>query len=99
VEKLPTVENIAYAIHVIRGERVDRAGVRAHMPAALAAHDAAILKLLAEIRRLTQFPEPTRREIGFTANWRDLPPSSDPKKSRYAENNARFLIERAYRER
>jgi hypothetical protein len=27
------------------------------------------LKLLAEIRRLTQFPEPTRREIGFTAQW------------------------------
>jgi hypothetical protein len=35
----------------------------------LATHDAAILKLLAEIRRLTQFPEPQRREIGFTAQW------------------------------
>jgi hypothetical protein len=35
----------------------------------LTAHDAAILKLLAEIRRLTQFPEPTRRGIGFTATW------------------------------
>ncbi|MGD9598314.1 MAG: hypothetical protein AB7V24_07790, partial [Steroidobacteraceae bacterium] len=35
----------------------------------LAAHDSAILKLLAEIRRLTQFPESTRRGIGFTARW------------------------------
>jgi len=33
----------------------------------LTMHDAAILKLLAEIRRLTQFPEPARRGIGFTA--------------------------------
>ena len=32
-------------------------------------HDAAILKLLAEIRRLTRFPEPSRRKIGFTADW------------------------------
>lgn len=37
----------------------------------LATHDAAILKLLAEIRRLTQFPEAPRREIGFTARWPD----------------------------
>jgi phage regulator Rha-like protein len=35
----------------------------------LATHDAAILKLLAEIRRLTQFPERPRRGIGFTAPW------------------------------
>ncbi len=35
----------------------------------LAVHDAAISKLLAEIRRLTQFPEAPRREIGFTAKW------------------------------
>jgi hypothetical protein len=35
----------------------------------LATHDAAILKLLAEIRRLTQFPETPRRQIGFTAPW------------------------------
>jgi phage regulator Rha-like protein len=48
----------------------------------LAAHDAAIQQLLAEIRRLTQFPEPTRREIGFAAKWRDSPPASTPKKSR-----------------
>jgi hypothetical protein len=48
----------------------------------LAAHDAAIQQLLAEIRRLTQFPEPTRREIGLTAKWRDSPPASTPKKSR-----------------
>jgi hypothetical protein len=37
----------------------------------LATHDAAILKLLAEIRRLTQFPESSPREIGFTAKWRE----------------------------
>jgi hypothetical protein len=35
----------------------------------LTTHHAAILKLLAEIRRLTQFPEPARRGIGFTAAW------------------------------
>ena len=35
----------------------------------LTTHDAAILKLLAEIRRITQFPEPARRGIGFTADW------------------------------
>ena len=35
----------------------------------LTTHDAAILKLLAEIRRLTPFPEPARRGIGFTAAW------------------------------
>jgi hypothetical protein len=48
----------------------------------LAAHDAAIQQLLAEIRRLTQFPEPTRREIGFTAKWRDSAPASNPRKAR-----------------
>jgi hypothetical protein len=35
----------------------------------LATHDAAILKLLTDIRRLTQFPESPRRRIGFTARW------------------------------
>jgi hypothetical protein len=35
----------------------------------LVAHDAAILKLLAEIRALTGFPETPRRGIGYTANW------------------------------
>lgn len=35
----------------------------------LIAHDAAILRLLDEIRRLTQFPEIPRRGIGFTAPW------------------------------
>jgi hypothetical protein len=35
----------------------------------LAAHEEVILKLLAEIRRLTQFPEAPRRGIGFTAEW------------------------------
>jgi hypothetical protein len=35
----------------------------------LITHDAAILKLLDEIRRLTQFPESPRRGIGFTAQW------------------------------
>ncbi len=34
----------------------------------LATHERAILKLLAEIRRLTQFPELPSRPIGFTAN-------------------------------
>lgn len=37
----------------------------------LAAHDAAISRLLGEIRRLTRFPEAPRREIGFTAPWGD----------------------------
>jgi hypothetical protein len=35
----------------------------------LATHDTAILQLLAEIRRLTRFPERPRRGIGFTAEW------------------------------
>ena len=35
----------------------------------LATHDQAILKILAEIQRLTRFPEPTRRGIGFTFKW------------------------------
>ena len=35
----------------------------------LTIHDAAISKLLAEIRRLTRFPEAPRRGIGFTAEW------------------------------
>jgi phage regulator Rha-like protein len=35
----------------------------------LATHDQVIHKLLAEIRRLTQFPESPRRGIGFTAPW------------------------------
>jgi ORF6N domain-containing protein len=35
----------------------------------LSAHDATILKLLADIRRLTGFPEQPRREIGYTADW------------------------------
>jgi phage-related protein len=33
--------------------------------------DLAIRKILDEIRRLTQFPEPAHREIGFTAKWLD----------------------------
>ncbi|MEZ5515759.1 MAG: ORF6N domain-containing protein, partial [Steroidobacteraceae bacterium] len=45
------------------GREVERHGGK------LATNDAAILKLLAEIRRLTQFPEPARRGIGFTAEW------------------------------
>lgn len=40
-----------------------------HHGGKLAGHEEAILKLLAEIRRLTQFPEPARRGIGFTAEW------------------------------
>lgn len=34
----------------------------------LAIHEAAILKILKEIRQLTQFPEATSRGIGFTAD-------------------------------
>ena len=41
----------------------------------LATHEHAILKLLAEIRRLTQFPESPSKPIGFTADIRsDDPP-------------------------
>jgi len=36
----------------------------------LAEHQTAILQMLQDIRRLTRFPEPIRREIGFTAKWR-----------------------------
>jgi ribosome-associated translation inhibitor RaiA len=36
----------------------------------LAEHQTAILQMLRDIRRLTRFPEPVRREIGFTASWR-----------------------------
>jgi phage regulator Rha-like protein len=32
-------------------------------------HDLAIRELLAKIRLLTEFPEPTRRKIGFTEKW------------------------------
>ena len=35
----------------------------------LATHDLAIRELLAEIRRLTTLPEPTKRQIGLTAKW------------------------------
>lgn len=35
----------------------------------LLSHDATLLTLLAEIGRLTQFPEAPRRGIGFTARW------------------------------
>lgn len=36
----------------------------------LAEHQTAILQMLRDIRRLTRFPEPVRREIGFTTSWR-----------------------------
>jgi hypothetical protein len=53
--------------------RVDELAQRVeHQGGKLVAHDAAILKLLAEIRRLTQFPETPRRGIGFTAEWPDI---------------------------
>jgi hypothetical protein len=42
----------------------------------LAAHESAILRILGEIRRLTRFPEPPAREIGFTAQWPPDPPNS-----------------------
>lgn len=44
------------------GREVERHGEK------LVTHDQAILKLLAEIRRLTRFPEPAARPIGFTAD-------------------------------
>ena len=85
VEQLPAVEAIESAILVVRGQRVmlnaDLARlytattsrlneqVRRNRSGTLTTHDAAILKLLADIRRLTQFPEPVRRGIGFTAEW------------------------------
>jgi hypothetical protein len=34
----------------------------------LAVHEKAILKCLDDIRRLTQFPEPVKRQIGFLAD-------------------------------
>ena len=50
--------------------RVDELAREVHRQGGkLVAHDAAILKLLSEIRQLTQFPELARREIGFTAKW------------------------------
>ena len=42
-------------------------------------HEAAILKILDEIRRFTRFPEPVHREIGFTASWRNAPPAKPDK--------------------
>jgi phage regulator Rha-like protein len=37
----------------------------------LVTHDEAILRILDEIRRLTEFPDEPRRGIGFTAAWPD----------------------------
>ena len=60
----------AMAANAELASRVDELAQRMeHQGGKLAAHDAAILKLLAEIRRLTQFPEAPRRGIGFTAEW------------------------------
>lgn len=60
----------ALAANVELAARVDELSREmARQGGKLAAHDSAILKLLAEIRRLTQFPESTRRGIGFTARW------------------------------
>lgn len=42
----------------------------------LAVHERAILKLLEDIRRLTRFPEPTNRPIGFTVDIE--PPAKQP---------------------
>jgi phage regulator Rha-like protein len=57
-------------------ERVDALSVMLQRQGRkLATHEHAILKLLAEIRRLTQFPESPSKPIGFTANIRsDDPP-------------------------
>ncbi|HRX87844.1 MAG TPA: ORF6N domain-containing protein [Steroidobacteraceae bacterium] len=60
----------ALAANVELASRVDElARAVERQSGKLTTHDAAILKLLAEIRRLTQFPEPARRGIGFTAEW------------------------------
>jgi hypothetical protein len=44
-----------------------RAFVREKQGRTLTRHEVAILKLLAESRRLAKFPEPSRRPIGCTA--------------------------------
>jgi hypothetical protein len=50
--------------------RVDELGRElAKQGGKLASHDQAILKILAEIQRLTSLPEPTKRQIGLTARW------------------------------
>jgi hypothetical protein len=91
--QLPTL-GIHEAIQVIRGERVmldadlarrvdDLAQVLdqriGRHDRTLKQHEAAIQNILAEIRRLTRFPEPASREIGFTASWRDEPPGPGTK--------------------
>jgi len=50
------------ALHVELNQRMGRQSRK------LATHEDAILKILEEIRRLTQFPEGTSRGIGFTAD-------------------------------
>jgi hypothetical protein len=60
----------ALAINAELAKRVDELGREVQRQGGkLITHDAAILKMLAEIRRLTQFPEPPTRGIGFTAKW------------------------------
>lgn len=60
----------ALAINAELAKRVDELGREVQRQGGkLMTHDAAILKLLAEIRRLTKFPESPSRGIGFTAKW------------------------------
>ena len=50
--------------------RVDELGRElAKQGGKLANHDQRHSQILAEIQRLTAFPEPTKRQIGLTAKW------------------------------
>jgi len=71
-----TNDELARRIDELAREFDRRIGLQAGK---LRQHEAAILELLAEIRRLTRFPEPVHREIGFTAKWDREPPA--PKKT------------------
>lgn len=63
----------AISLNTDLGARIDPLSTElARHRSKLSAHDTAILKLLADIRRLTGFPEPTQRGIGYTADWRKV---------------------------
>jgi hypothetical protein len=58
-----------WAVNTALASRVDELALEVERHGGkLATHDAAILKLLAEIRRLTRFPDAPRRPIGFAAD-------------------------------
>jgi hypothetical protein len=61
----------AVSVNADLATRIDRLSAEvARHKSKLTSHETAILRLLADIRRLTGFPELTRREIGYTADWR-----------------------------